>query len=43
MSHAAAPAASPATPQPPGAPMWLLAELTYKCPLQCVFCSKHNN
>ncbi|KQW66255.1 pyrroloquinoline quinone biosynthesis protein PqqE [Methylibium sp. Root1272] len=23
----------------PGAPMWLLAELTYKCPLHCVFCS----
>ncbi|HKX95729.1 MAG TPA: pyrroloquinoline quinone biosynthesis protein PqqE [Methylibium sp.] len=23
----------------PGAPMWLLAELTYRCPLHCVFCS----
>ncbi|WP_428422943.1 pyrroloquinoline quinone biosynthesis protein PqqE [Methylibium sp.] len=23
----------------PGAPMWLLAELTYSCPLHCVFCS----
>ena len=22
----------------PGAPMWLLAELTYRCPLHCVFC-----
>jgi pyrroloquinoline quinone biosynthesis protein E len=31
-------AASLARPVP-GAPMWLLAELTYKCPLHCVFCS----
>jgi pyrroloquinoline quinone biosynthesis protein E len=22
----------------PGPPLWLLAELTYKCPLHCVFC-----
>ncbi len=22
-----------------GAPLWLLAELTYRCPLHCVFCS----
>lgn len=22
-----------------GAPLWLLAELTYRCPLQCVYCS----
>ena len=21
-----------------GAPLWLLAELTYRCPLHCVFC-----
>jgi pyrroloquinoline quinone biosynthesis protein E len=28
-SHAAA---------PPGPPLWLLLELTYKCPLHCVFC-----
>ena len=21
-----------------GPPMWLLAELTYRCPLHCVFC-----
>lgn len=21
-----------------GPPLWLLAELTYKCPLHCVFC-----
>ena len=26
-----------ATP-PPGPPLWLLAELTYRCPLHCVFC-----
>lgn len=23
---------------PPGPPLWLLAEITYKCPLHCVFC-----
>ena len=23
----------------PGPPLWLLAELTYKCPLHCVYCS----
>nr|WP_299243526.1 pyrroloquinoline quinone biosynthesis protein PqqE [uncultured Halomonas sp.] len=23
----------------PGAPLWLLAELTYRCPLQCAYCS----
>ena len=22
-----------------GPPLWLLAELTYRCPLHCVFCS----
>jgi len=22
-----------------GNPLWLLAELTYRCPLHCVFCS----
>jgi pyrroloquinoline quinone biosynthesis protein E len=28
-----------AAPQPlPGPPLWLLAELTYRCPLHCVFC-----
>jgi pyrroloquinoline quinone biosynthesis protein E len=25
--------------QPAGPPLWLLAELTYRCPLHCVFCS----
>jgi pyrroloquinoline quinone biosynthesis protein E len=25
-------------PPPPGPPLWLLLELTYKCPLHCVFC-----
>lgn len=24
---------------PPGPPLWLLAELTYRCPLQCPYCS----
>lgn len=27
-----------AAPHAPGPPLWLLAELTYKCPLHCVFC-----
>ncbi|MFC3285735.1 radical SAM protein, partial [Litchfieldella rifensis] len=31
------------TPAPdvsrPGRPLWLLAELTYRCPLQCSYCS----
>lgn len=31
----AAPERSPAAPQP----LWLLAELTYRCPLACVYCS----
>ena len=26
------------TPLRPGPPLWLLAELTYRCPLHCVFC-----
>ena len=25
-------------PNKPGNPLWLLAEVTYKCPLHCVFC-----
>jgi pyrroloquinoline quinone biosynthesis protein E len=28
-----------AAPSSPGAPLWLLAELTYRCPLHCAFCS----
>ncbi|MDM0111828.1 pyrroloquinoline quinone biosynthesis protein PqqE [Variovorax sp. J22R133] len=36
MEHAAA---SSQQPRPaPGPPLWLLAELTYRCPLHCVFC-----
>lgn len=35
MNTAAVPQA--ATPRP-GPPLWLLAELTYRCPLHCVFC-----
>lgn len=31
------PAPQTLTPQP-GPPLWLLAELTYRCPLHCVFC-----
>src|SRR3989442_9327483 len=26
-------------PPPPAPPLWLLAELTYRCPLQCPYCS----
>ena len=29
---------APAAPARPGPPLWLLAELTYRCPLHCVFC-----
>jgi len=28
----------PSTTAQPGPPLWLLAELTYRCPLHCVFC-----
>ena len=28
---------------PPGPPLWLLAELTYRCPLHCVFCYNPTN
>jgi pyrroloquinoline quinone biosynthesis protein E len=34
---AAAPLA-PQTARAPGPPLWLLLELTYRCPLHCVFC-----
>ena len=38
-AHAAAAAGSAqATANPPGPPLWLLAEVTYQCPLHCVFC-----
>jgi pyrroloquinoline quinone biosynthesis protein E len=30
---------SPVEPRRPGPPLWLLAELTYRCPLHCVYCS----
>jgi pyrroloquinoline quinone biosynthesis protein E len=30
--------ANPGAGNPPGPPLWLLAEVTYKCPLHCVFC-----
>lgn len=35
----ASPAASPAPTAPVGLPLWLLAEVTYRCPLQCPYCS----
>jgi pyrroloquinoline quinone biosynthesis protein E len=33
-----APAPAPASAGKPGPPLWLLLELTYRCPLHCVFC-----
>ncbi len=33
-----APAAQPDSGGRPGPPLWLLLELTYRCPLHCVFC-----
>jgi len=32
------PAAPSPAPPKPGPPLWLLFELTYRCPLHCVFC-----
>jgi pyrroloquinoline quinone biosynthesis protein E len=32
-----------AQPHPPGPPLWLLLELTYRCPLHCVFCYNPTN
>jgi pyrroloquinoline quinone biosynthesis protein E len=32
------PAPAPASAGKPGPPLWLLLELTYRCPLHCVFC-----
>ena len=32
-------ASTPANPHKAGPPLWLLAELTYRCPLQCPYCS----
>src|SRR6184192_4906592 len=29
----------PRVPTAPAPPLWLLAELTYRCPLQCPYCS----
>ncbi|WKB55144.1 pyrroloquinoline quinone biosynthesis protein PqqE [Eleftheria terrae] len=36
---AAAGSSEPAARPAAGPPLWLLAELTYRCPLHCVFCS----
>jgi pyrroloquinoline quinone biosynthesis protein E len=38
LSHPAAAAQSPAVPDGIPLPLWLLAELTYRCPLHCAFC-----
>ena len=37
-SAQAGPGASVAVAAKPGPPLWLLMELTYRCPLHCVFC-----
>jgi sulfatase maturation enzyme AslB (radical SAM superfamily) len=37
-SASATPSAPLAPSVSPGPPLWLLAELTYRCPLHCVFC-----
>ena len=37
-SNSAEQSAVPAKPEI-GLPLWLLAELTYRCPLQCPYCS----
>lgn len=37
-SPGAASAAGPGATRPVGPPLWLLLELTYTCPLHCVFC-----
>jgi PqqA peptide cyclase len=29
---------APPPVQKPGPPLWLLLELTYRCPLHCAFC-----
>jgi pyrroloquinoline quinone biosynthesis protein E len=38
MSDVAAPGPASMGSAPPGPPLWLLLELTYRCPLHCVFC-----
>ena len=37
-ASAAASAPVPAPVPRPGPPLWLLLELTYRCPLHCAFC-----
>jgi pyrroloquinoline quinone biosynthesis protein E len=38
-----APLAAQPAAAPPGPPLWLLLELTYRCPLHCVFCYNPTN
>ena len=40
---AASPAAHPGPAIRPGPPLWLLLELTYRCPLHCAFCYNPTN
>jgi pyrroloquinoline quinone biosynthesis protein E len=39
MDEAGSPGADAVYARPVGRPFWLLAELTYRCPLQCPYCS----
>ncbi len=39
----AASSAGAASPMRPGPPLWLLLELTYRCPLHCAFCYNPTN
>jgi pyrroloquinoline quinone biosynthesis protein E len=39
LQHDVAAPFTAANPNQPGNPLWLLAEITYKCPLHCVYCS----
>jgi pyrroloquinoline quinone biosynthesis protein E len=40
---AASPGAHPSAATRPGPPLWLLLELTYRCPLHCAFCYNPTN
>ncbi|MEJ6654595.1 MAG: pyrroloquinoline quinone biosynthesis protein PqqE, partial [Pseudomonas sp.] len=39
MSNTGSVSAELSTRPEQGPPLWLLAELTYRCPLQCPYCS----
>ncbi|HEY1491096.1 MAG TPA: radical SAM protein, partial [Steroidobacteraceae bacterium] len=43
LSAPGAPADAAGPTPAPGPPLWLLLELTYRCPLHCVFCYNPTN